>query len=111
MTTETLLADCQAEISRTKEEQHRLHNRIRWVGTLRLILFLTALLSISFYIAGQKYTLLPVISAVALVLFLMLVKYHTRLFTRYSYGEVRLSVCQTDQAHLCDDESHVQRCG
>lgn len=110
MITEILLADCQAEIIRIEEGQNRLRNRIRWVSTLRVVLFLTTLLSISFYIAGQKISLLPIISAVSLVLFLILVKYHTHLFTRYSFGEVRLLVCRGDKAHLRQDYS-AQRAG
>lgn len=105
MSIETLVAECQAEISCIEKKQYRLHRYIRWVSMLRLVLFLTALSSICFYIAGQKAPLLPVISVVGFVLFLVLVKYHTRLFARYSYNDVKLSVCRSDLAHLSEDYS------
>lgn len=110
MSIETLLHDYQQEKVLIEAEQRRLRRRIRWVSTLRVVLFLTALLSILFYIAGQKFILLPIISAVGMVLFLALVKYHTRLFTRYSRGEIRLAVCRTDLAHIDEDYSG-QRAG
>lgn len=96
-------SECRQEKALIESEQSRLQRRIRWVSTLRVVLFLMALLSISFYIAGQKMTFLPVISGVGLLLFLALVKYHTRLFARYSRGEVSLAVCRTDLAHLSED--------
>ena len=103
-------SECQQEKALIEAEQSRLRRHIRWVSTLRVVLFLTALLSISFYIAGEKFILLPIVSAVGLVLFLALVKYHTRLFTRYSRGEIKLAVCRTDLAHLDEDYSG-QRAG
>lgn len=103
-------SESQREKALIEAEQSRLRRRIRWVSTLRVVLFLTALLSISFYIAGQKFIQLPIVSAVGLLLFLALVKYHTRLFTRYSRGEIRLAVCHTDLAHLDEDYSE-QRAG
>lgn len=105
MSIETLMVECQTEISRIKESQCRLHRHIRWISMLRLVLFLTALLSICFYIAGQKTPLLPAISVAGFMLFLALVKYHTRLFAHYSYNEIRLSVCRGDLAHLSEDYS------
>lgn len=105
MSIETLMVECQTEISRIKESQCRLHRHIRWISMLRLVLFLTALLSICFYIAGQKTPLLPAISVAGFMLFLALVKYHTRLFAHYSYDEIRLSVCRGDLAHLSEDYS------
>ncbi len=105
MSIETLVAECQTEIFRIKESQCLLHRYIRWVSMLRLLLFLMALLSICFYIAGQKAPLLPVISVVGFMLFLVLVKYHTRLYARYSYDDIRLSVCRSDLAHLSEDYS------
>ena len=74
-------SECQQEKALIEAEQSRLRRHIRWVSTLRVVLFLTALLSISFYIAGQKFILLPIVSEVGLVLFLALVKYHTSLRT------------------------------
>ena len=74
-------SECQQEKALIEAEQSRLRRQIRWVSTLRVVLFLTALLSISFYIAGQKFILLPIVSEVGLVLFLALVKYHTSLRT------------------------------
>ena len=96
-------SECRQEKALIESEQSRLQRRIRWVSTLRVVLFLTALLSTSFYIAGQKFILLPIVCGVGMVLFLALVKYHTRLFTRYSRGEIRLAVCQSDLAHLSED--------
>jgi len=103
-------SECQQEKALIETEQSRLRRRIQWVSTLRVVLFLTALLSISFYMAGEKSTVLPIVSAVGLVLFMALVKYHTRLFTRYSRGEIRLAACRTDLAHLDEDYSK-QRAG
>ena len=106
--TSSLIIECRNRIAATEQLQKRLHRRIRWVGTLRFVLFLTALLSVGFYIAGNYYPVLLYVSAVCVVLFLLLVKYHTRLFTRYSQGEVELAVRRGDLFHLSEDYSHQE---
>ena len=86
------------------QESARLQRDIYRTGTLRLLLFVAGVAGV-IYFHEESWGVLTAIVLVTLVPFMLLVKYHNRLFYRKDYAEKRREVNEQELAVLLNHDS------
>lgn len=103
-----ILEETKASYHRIAEEArlelNKVQRQIYRIGTLRLLLFIAGLTGI-IYFRAESWTFLGGIACVTLLPFLLLVKYHNRLFYRKEYLEQKIAINEQELAALDHDTS------
>lgn len=101
-----LIDEYQQIINRSSLELQKIKRQIHRTGTLRIILFLVAIgAAWHLYSAGAAASVVVGTFLLALIPFLVLVKWHTRLFEKRAYMEKKIEINQQEIAALGYDFS------
>ena len=87
----TIIATYQQTIQQGREKLSKVKNKIYRIGSLKLLLFVACIAGIIYFVSAGWTTILGVI-AITLIPFLVLVKYHNRLFNEKDYLEKEIEV-------------------
>lgn len=93
----SIMDEAQRELNKVQKQIYR-------IGTLRLLLFLAGISGI-FYFWSENWVVLASIALVTLLPFILLIKYHNRLFYRKDYLEKKTEVNRQELAALNYDIS------
>lgn len=86
------------------QELNKVQQKIYRTGTLRLLLFVTGVAGI-IYFRSESWSMLAGIALVTLLPFMLLIKYHNRLFHRKDYLEKKIEINEQEIAALNYDTS------
>lgn len=89
---------------KAKQEQNKVQQQIYRIGTLRLLLFIAGVVGI-IYFWSESWIILTAIAIVTLLPFVLLIKYHNRLFNQKEYLEKQIEVNEQELAALEYDTS------
>lgn len=89
---------------RGRQQLNKVQNNIYRVGSLRLLLFIAGVVGIIYFWAAS-WAVLTGIIAITLLPFILLIKYHNRLFHRKDYLETKIEVNEQELAALNYDTS------
>lgn len=89
---------------KAKQELNKVQQQIYRIGTLRLLLFLAGVIGI-IYFWSESLGVLAGIALITLLPFILLIKYHNRLFYRKDYLEKQIEINEQELAALNYDTS------
>lgn len=89
---------------KAKQELDKVQRQIYRIGTLRLLLFVTGVAGI-IYFRSESWEVPVGIAVITLLPFILLIKYHNRLFYRKDYLEKKIEINEQEIAALNDDTS------
>lgn len=101
---EELIADYHRIAEESKLKLNKVQQQIYRIGTLRLLLFLAGVVGI-IYFWSESWAVLAGITAVTLLPFMILIKYHNRLFYKKDYLEKKIEINEQELAALNYDTS------
>lgn len=87
-----------------QQELNKVQQQIYRIGTLRLLLFVAGIVGI-IYFRAESWAVLAGIALVTLLPFILLIKYHNRLFYRKDYLEKKIEINRQELAALDYDIS------
>lgn len=93
-----------SKIEQTRLKLSTVKNQIYRIGTLRLLLFIAGVAGI-IYFYGSGWIFISMVIAVTFLPFLILVKYHNRLFYRKDYLEKKIEINENELSALKYDTS------
>ena len=85
-------------------ELNRVQQQIYRIGTLRLLIFLVGIVGV-IYFWSEDWIVPAAIAIITLLPFVLLIKYHNRLFVRKEYLEKKIEVNEQEIAALEYDTS------
>lgn len=88
----------------SKLKLNKVQQQIYRIGTLRLLLFLAGVVGV-IYFWSESWAVLATIVAVTLLPFILLIKYHNRLFYKKDYLEKKIEINEQELAALNYDTS------
>ena len=100
----TIIATYQQTIQQGREKLSKVKNKIYRIGSLKLLLFVACIAGIIYFVSAGWTTILGVI-AITLIPFLVLVKYHNRLFNEKDYLEKEIEVNEQELSAINYDYS------
>lgn len=103
-TIEEITASYRSIAAEARQELNNVQGQIYRISTLRLLLFIAGVAGV-IYFRAESWAMLAGIVGVTLLPFLLLVKYHNRLFYRKEYLEKKVAINEQELAALDYDTS------